>query len=127
MATPIIACKVRPDYRVWVRFEDGIEGEVNMRNLIEGRTGAFALLRRGSTFEDLRIEQGCLTWGAGVRLDPDVIYDTFKARGIQRSNPPSWSDLAFCKFFTALTAQNPDGSFRRPARSHKRKGERGNS
>ena len=29
----IVACAPRSDYRVWLRFDDGLEGEVNLSHL----------------------------------------------------------------------------------------------
>ena len=30
----IVACKAKPNYRVWIRFDDGLEGEVDLSELI---------------------------------------------------------------------------------------------
>jgi hypothetical protein len=39
----ITACKVEEDYKLWLRFEDGLEGSVFLGNLLE--IGAFQLWR----------------------------------------------------------------------------------
>lgn len=31
---PSIACKSRQNYRVWIRFDDGLEGEVDLSDLV---------------------------------------------------------------------------------------------
>jgi hypothetical protein len=30
----IVACAPKPNYRVWIRFDDGIEGEVDLSYLV---------------------------------------------------------------------------------------------
>ena len=39
----IVACKPRPNYRVWIRFDDGLEGEVNLSHLVGKGGGASAI------------------------------------------------------------------------------------
>lgn len=29
----IVACKALPNYRIWIRFDDGLEGEVDLNHL----------------------------------------------------------------------------------------------
>lgn len=30
----IVACEARPNYHVWIRFDDGLEGEVDLREKV---------------------------------------------------------------------------------------------
>ena len=46
----ITACKAEEDYKLWLRFEDGLEGQVG--NLLE--IGAFQLWRDVREFEGER-------------------------------------------------------------------------
>ena len=39
----VTACKAEDDYKLWIRFEDGLEGSVFLGNLLE--IGAFKLWR----------------------------------------------------------------------------------
>lgn len=68
---------VRPldGYRLWLRFEDGVEGVVDVAQLVPF-TGVFAALRDRSQFAAVRVhpELGTIYWPGGADLDPDVLY-----------------------------------------------------
>ena len=70
----ITACKAEEDYKLWLRFEDGLEGSVFLGNLLE--IGAFKLWRDVREFEKVSVdpETATVTWEGGIRLDPDVLY-----------------------------------------------------
>jgi hypothetical protein len=70
----ITACKAEDDYRLWLRFEDGLEGRVFLGNLLE--IAAFKLWRDAREFEKVSVDpqSATVTWEAGIRLDPDVLY-----------------------------------------------------
>jgi hypothetical protein len=69
--------KVRPldRYRLHLRFEDGVEGVVDLEKLIRFE-GVFAPLRDPSFFEQVAVdpELGAICWPNGADLDPDVLY-----------------------------------------------------
>jgi uncharacterized protein DUF2442 len=78
----ITACKAEEDYKLWLRFEDGLEGRVFLGNLLE--IGAFQLWRDVREFEKVSVdpETATVTWEGGIRLDPDILY-----HDIARHNP----------------------------------------
>jgi hypothetical protein len=65
----ITACKAEEDYKLWLRFEDGLEGRVFLGNLLE--IGAFQLWRDVREFEKVSVdpETATVTWEGGIRLD----------------------------------------------------------
>jgi hypothetical protein len=69
--------EVRPldNYRLWLRFEDGAAGEVDVAGLVAFR-GVFAPLQDKATFDRVRVEPelGTVVWPDGADLDPDVLY-----------------------------------------------------
>jgi hypothetical protein len=69
--------EVRPlgGYRLFLRFEDGVEGEVDVSRLISFE-GVFALLRDPARFAEVRLlrDLGTVGWLNGADLDPDVLY-----------------------------------------------------
>ena len=69
--------EVRPldGYRLWLRFEDGIEGTVDVAEMIHFH-GVFAPLRDRAKFLEVRVdpEIGTICWPGGADLDPDVLY-----------------------------------------------------
>ena len=70
----ITACKAEEDYKLWLRFEDGLEGRVFLGNLLE--IGAFQLWRDVREFEKVSVdpETATVTWEGGIRLDADILY-----------------------------------------------------
>jgi hypothetical protein len=68
---------VRPldGYCLHLQYEDGVEGTVNLAELME-LTGIFEPLKERSFFEkvELRPELGTICWPNGADLDPDVLY-----------------------------------------------------
>lgn len=79
----ISAAEARPGFRLWLRFTDGSEGEVDLSHLV-GR-GPFSRWRDAGEFELVRIDSatGTVSWPGGIDLDPDALY----ARVTGRSFP----------------------------------------
>ncbi len=69
--------EVRPlgGYRLYLRFEDGVEGEVDVTGIVPFE-GVFAPLRDPARFAEVRVlaELGTVGWPNGADLDPDVLY-----------------------------------------------------
>jgi hypothetical protein len=63
------------EYRLRVRFEDGVEGVVDVATMVRFE-GVFAPLRDHAKFADVRVnpEIGTICWPSGADLDPDVLY-----------------------------------------------------
>lgn len=58
-------------YRLRVRFNDGVEGEVDMSRLIRGpHAGVFAALRDEALFRKVHVALGAVTWPGGLDLAP---------------------------------------------------------
>ncbi len=70
------------DYQLRLRFEDGVEGTVDLAELIEFR-GVFEPLKKRSEFVKVRLncELGSIEWPNGADLDPLVLY-----RAVTESN-----------------------------------------
>lgn len=62
-------------HRVYIRFEDGVGGEVDVADLVRF-DGVFAPLRDPARFAEVRVhpELRTLCWPNGADLDPDVLY-----------------------------------------------------
>lgn len=77
----VTACKAEEDYRLWIRFDDGLEGSVFLGNLLE--IGAFKLWRDVREFEKVSVdpESATVTWEGGIRLDNEVLYQNLAMRG----------------------------------------------
>ncbi len=70
----VTACKAEDDYKLWLRFDDGLEGSVSLGNLLE--ISAFHLWRDVREFEKVAVdaESATVTWEGGIRLDSDILY-----------------------------------------------------
>jgi Protein of unknown function (DUF2442) len=70
------------DYRLAVRFSDGISGIVDMKTRIEGPdAGVFAPLRDPMIFNVVKIESGTVTWPNGCDLAPAAMHAELAAHG----------------------------------------------
>jgi hypothetical protein len=68
-----------PDYRLRVRFNDGIEGIVELAGFIHSDdAGVFAALRDEDVFRQARIVLGAVTWPGDLDLAPDAMHRTIK-------------------------------------------------
>jgi hypothetical protein len=69
----LLETRVLEGYRVWLRYADGVEGEVDLSDLA-GR-GVFEAWNDRRFFENVRIdESGALAWGSDIDLCPDALY-----------------------------------------------------
>ena len=68
-----IEVKTLPGFRLWVRYTDGVEGEVNLSHL--AGKGVFSLWDQPGAFERVRIgSSGQIAWSDEIDLCPDAIY-----------------------------------------------------
>lgn len=82
--------EVRPvgDHRLFLRFADGVEGEVDLDDLVKWK-GVFAPLQDPERFAEVRVnsELGTIVWPNGADLDPDVLYSLVTGRPIGLRQP----------------------------------------
>jgi len=82
--------EVRPlgGYQVHLRFEDGVEGDLDLGKLIEFK-GIFAPLRNEKEFAKVRLhsELGTIVWPNGADIDPDVLYARVTREPIGLASP----------------------------------------
>lgn len=66
--------EARAEYRLYVRFADGVEGEVDLSHLV-GK-GVFAPWAEPGEFEKVFVDPESQTaaWPGGVDLAPDALY-----------------------------------------------------
>jgi len=71
----ITACKPRPNYRLWIRFDDGLEGEVDVSDLV-GK-GVFEAWTSVGFFNQVRVDPATdtVSWGEEIDLDPYVLRE----------------------------------------------------
>lgn len=83
MLKDIVAVKPLGEYELYLRFEYGIEGVVDVSQLIEF-TGIFAPLKDVSYFNQVQLnsELGTIVWPNEADLDSDVLYAIIKGEAI---------------------------------------------
>ncbi len=111
-----LACRAESDHNVWIRFDDGLEGRVCLANLL--CLGAFKMLRDPREFRAVFVdpEAGTIIWPAGVRLDPDILYQDIAARGGARRRDIGLEDQ-FQRFMSLVLRRGPSGHSGRRKRS----------
>jgi hypothetical protein len=71
----VIAAKVLPEYRLQVRFSDGTEGEVALKDFVfKDPRPIVAALRDTAKFAAVRVEMDTVVWANGFDLAPEFLY-----------------------------------------------------
>jgi len=88
MLKDVIDVRVMDDYQLHLRFEDGIQGVVDVADLV-AFTGVFAPLHSHDYFRRVRVdaELGTICWPNGADLDPDVLYSLVTGEPILLAEP----------------------------------------
>jgi hypothetical protein len=75
MLKDIIEARATGGHRIFLRFEDGVSGEIDLGKLVVF-TGIFAPLQHPDELAKVRVdpEIGTVCWPNGADLDPDVLY-----------------------------------------------------
>ena len=75
MLIDVIEAKYVCDFTVWVKFEDGSEGEVDLSAELWGPV--FEPLRDIEYFEQMRVDPGLgtIVWPNGADLAPEFLYE----------------------------------------------------
>jgi hypothetical protein len=86
MLKDITDVEVLDGHRLRLRFEDGIEGVVDLARTVSF-TGVFEPLKDRAYFARVRVlpEYGTIAWPNGADLDPDVLYSL-----VRESLPPDY-------------------------------------
>lgn len=75
MLRDVVEVQPRGAHRLWLRFEGGDEGEVDLGSRLSF-TGVFAPLSDPAAFAEVRVdpELGTIVWPNGADLDPVVLH-----------------------------------------------------
>lgn len=78
--------KARDGYRIWLRYSDGVTGEVDLSHLA-GR-GVFEAWGNRAFFERVRIsEAAAIAWGEEIDLCPDALYMQLTGKSVEDMMP----------------------------------------
>lgn len=75
----MVDVQVIAELRLQVRFADGVQGRVKFGPT--HLTGVFEILKDPEIFNQVRLENGVVTWPGELDLAPDAMYGEIKAHG----------------------------------------------
>ena len=80
MILHVVAAKYEHDYVIYLRFNDGAEGYVDLSDELYGEM--FAPLRDKETFRAFKVdpELNTIVWSNGADLAPEFLYDRLFVR-----------------------------------------------
>lgn len=89
MLKDIIAAQTPGGYCLHLRFEDGVEGVVDLAAQLSFR-GVFEPLKDPAYFAQVRVdpELGTVTWPNGAGLDPVVLYSCITGAVLEEREVP---------------------------------------
>lgn len=68
-----------PRYRLWLRFSDGVDGQVDLSDLIAtDHRPIVAALRDETLFAALHVEHDTVVWQNGFDLAPEYLRDRLR-------------------------------------------------
>ncbi len=84
MLRDIIEAKAMGGHRLYLRFEDGVDGEIDLKKLVELK-GVFEALQDPREVAKVRVDadSGTVCWPNGADLDPDVLYAELSGKPIE--------------------------------------------
>ena len=70
----VTEARTLPDYRLWVRFSDATEGEIDLKDFITADARPIvAALRDPATFSAIRVDMDTVVWANGFDLAPEFL------------------------------------------------------
>jgi len=90
MLKDIVEVKPLGGYRLYLRFGDGVAGELDFAGRLRFE-GVFAPLRDPAVFAQVRIhaDLGTVVWPNGADLDPDVLHAELSGTAIGAPPAPT--------------------------------------
>jgi hypothetical protein len=79
----VVEVKPLEGYRVFLRFDDGLEGELDFEPLLTPFTGVFAPLRDLARFREVFVDCHTASWPNGADIAPEVLYSKVSGRPLR--------------------------------------------
>ena len=81
-----VAVEPRDGYRIWLRYEDGVEGEVDLSDI--PHTGFFEVWKDKAFFDTVHIsEYHAIRWTDYAELCPDSLYIEVTGKTVEELMP----------------------------------------
>lgn len=72
MVVPLVEARYQGAFRVWLRFDDGVEGDVDLSTELDGEI--FTPLRDPDYFARFEVDD-TLVWPNGADFAPEFLYE----------------------------------------------------
>jgi hypothetical protein len=72
----VIEAKYLEEYRVWIKFNNGKSGEIDLSHEIWGEI--FEPLKKKNYFKSFKVENDTLSWKNGADFAPEFLYELLK-------------------------------------------------
>ena len=81
MIVHVVEAEYIAEYKIWIKFDTGEEGEVDLTDVLWGEV--FEPLKDRETFRRFTVdpEAGTLVWANGADLAPEALYRRVQASG----------------------------------------------
>lgn len=85
MLVDVVSVRPTGGHRLWLRFDDGVEGELDLARVVRFE-GALAPLREPEFFSRVRIdpEWGTLVWPGEIDLDSEMLHSIVRGEPLPR-------------------------------------------
>ncbi len=85
MLVDVTSVRAVGGHRVWLRFDDGVEGELDLSSLLRF-DGVFAPLRDPEFFARVRVdpEWGTIGWPGEIDLDSEMLHSLVRGEPLPR-------------------------------------------
>ena len=81
--------KYRRDYCIWLKFADGVEGEVDLEAELWGEV--FQPLKEKARFAEVSLDKGLgtIVWSNGADFAPEFLYQKLRPNYVLKPTPKS--------------------------------------
>ena len=84
----VLRLKALPQWRLWLRFTDGAEGEYDLKSYVHSGGTMLEPLKDPAFFARAFVELGAPTWPNGFDLDPIKAYMDLRDAGLLKRAEP---------------------------------------
>ena len=71
--------KYYKDYQIWIKFNDGKEGIINLRDLVlHDKRNIFKQLKNLKLFKGFKVDMDTIVWSNGADLAPEYLYENIE-------------------------------------------------
>jgi hypothetical protein len=81
MLRDVVEVRLLERYRVFLRFDDGVQGELDLEPLLDPFDGVFEPLRDHARFREIFVDSGgTIAWPNGADIAPETLYTLVSGR-----------------------------------------------